>query len=60
MFLLRITVALALSAGAIITNHYSISGLIYCVAPIAELNGAASVTLSDLQFTGQLRWAQEK
>jgi hypothetical protein len=47
------------SAGAVIANHYAISGLTYCVAPVAELNGAASVTLSDLQFTGQLHWAQE-
>ena len=48
------------SSGAVIENHYSISGLTYCVAPVAELNGTASVTLSDMQFTGQLRWAQEE
>lgn len=46
--------------GIIITGRYSISGLTYCVAPVAELNGAASLTLSDMQFTGQLRWAKGK
>jgi hypothetical protein len=47
------------STGAVIANRYGISGLTYCVAPVAELNGAASITLSDLQFTGQLHWAQK-
>ena len=46
--------------GIIITGRYSISGLTYCLAPVAELNGAASLTLSDMEFTGQLRWAREK
>jgi len=44
----------------VIELFYRISGLTYCVAPIAELNGAASVTLSDLKFTGQLRWTKQK
>ena len=47
-------------AGVEIENHYRISGITYCVAPIAELNGPASITLSELQFTGQLRWARKK
>lgn len=38
---------------------YRISGLLYCVAPVAELNGVASVTLSDAKFTGQLTWTSE-
>ena len=41
-------------------HFYSVTGLVYCVAPIAELNGTASVTLSDLEFTGQLRWPKLK
>ena len=45
--------------GIIITGRYSISGLTYCVAPVAELKGAASLTLSDMEFTGQLSWAKE-
>jgi len=48
------------SDGTVIEHFYRISGLTYCVAPIAELNGTASVTLSDLEFTGQLRWAKQK
>jgi len=48
------------SSGEEIPNHYIISGLTYCVAPVAELNGSASVTLSDMKFTGQLSWAQGK
>lgn len=41
-------------------ERYSIAGLLYCVAPIAELNGTASVTLSELTFVGQLSWAKEE
>ena len=48
------------SDGTDIPHFYRIKGLTYCVAPIAELNGAASVTLSDLEFTGQVRWAKQK
>ena len=42
--------------GTAIEHFYKISGFTYCVAPIAELKGTASVTLSDLRFTGQLNW----
>jgi hypothetical protein len=42
--------------GNAIPGRYIISGLSYCVAPIPELNGTSSVTLSDLQFRGQLDW----
>ena len=46
--------------GIIITNRFSVSGLTYCLAPVAELYGAASLTLSDIEFKGQVRWAREK
>ena len=39
---------------------YSIAGLLYCVAPVAELNGTASATLSDLAFSCQLHWTADK
>lgn len=39
-------------------NEYFIRGLLYCVAPLAELNGNASVTLRDLRFSGRLSWAE--
>lgn len=45
--------------GVTIPGHYEISGLLYCVAPVAELNGTASITLSDLAFHGSLNWAGE-
>lgn len=48
------------SEGTVIEHFYRVKGLTYCVASIAELNGAASVTLSDLEFTGQLRWAKQE
>ena len=44
--------------GAVIPEHYFVSGLTYCVAAIAELNGKASVTLSDLKFSGQVNWGK--
>lgn len=37
--------------------RYRVSGLLYCVAPIAELNGTGSITLSDMTFSGQLTWS---
>ncbi len=38
-------------------DDYSISGVVYCVAPLAELNGPSSVTFADLHFVGKLSWA---
>lgn len=37
--------------------HFRISGILYCVAPLAQLNGSASVTFTELTFTGRLDWA---
>jgi hypothetical protein len=37
-------------------KEYVISGVLYCVAALVELNGKGSVTLSDLKFSGQLNW----
>lgn len=39
-------------------DEYRISGLLYCVAPLAEVNGAASVSLRDLRFAGRLDWSE--
>ncbi len=46
--------------GLAIRNRYIVSGLLFCVAPLAQLNGSASVTLSDMTFTGRLSWAAPK
>jgi hypothetical protein len=36
--------------------HYRVSGVLYCLAPLAELNGRSSVTLAEMAFTGRLNW----
>lgn len=38
-------------------NGYGIGGTLYCVAPLVEVNGSASVSLSELQFRGLLDWS---
>ena len=35
---------------------YRIEGTLYCVSPLAELNGNASVTFTELKFVGSLNW----
>lgn len=35
---------------------YTISGVTYCLSPLAELNGSGSVSFTDLTFTGLLDW----
>lgn len=37
---------------------YRISGILYCVSPLAEVNGTASVSLRDLRFTGMVDWRE--
>ncbi len=37
-------------------DEYLISGVLYCVAPLAELHGNASLRFSDLRFVGRLNW----
>lgn len=37
-------------------TRYAIGGIVYCVAPLAELNGDGSVTLVELRYSGQLDW----
>jgi hypothetical protein len=36
--------------------EYRIKGLLYCVSPLAEVNGSRSVTFTDLHFSGRLDW----
>jgi hypothetical protein len=35
---------------------YKISGILYCVAPLADLSGNSSISLTDLTFTGHMSW----
>jgi hypothetical protein len=37
-------------------SRYVISGILYCVAPLAELNGYGDVRVSEVHFTGLLDW----
>lgn len=38
-------------------DRYRISGTLYCVAPLAEVNGSSSVSLAELHFNGLLDWS---
>jgi len=35
---------------------YRISGILYCVSPIAGLDGNSSISFADLTFTGRVTW----
>lgn len=37
-------------------HRFSISGSVYCVSPLAEVNGDSSISLSELAFSGLLDW----
>jgi hypothetical protein len=37
-------------------TRYRIDGSLYCVSPLAEVNGNRNVTLTNVRFTGQLNW----
>lgn len=38
-------------------DRFAIGGTLYCVAPLAEVNGDSSVSINELNFTGLLDWA---
>jgi hypothetical protein len=42
------------------STTYSVSGVLYCVAPLAELNGKSNVSFTDLTFTGHVNWGVPK
>lgn len=37
-------------------DRYSISGILYCVSPLPEVNGVSSVSIPELRFSGLLDW----
>lgn len=37
-------------------DRYAIGGTLYCLSPLAEVNGASSVTIAELRFQGLLDW----
>lgn len=38
------------------SNDYAIRGIVYCLAPLVELNGSGSVTLRELRYSGRVSW----
>jgi len=42
------------------STTYSVSGVLYRVAPLAELNGDSNFSFTDLTFTGHVTWGVPK
>ncbi len=40
-----------------LSDSYAISGTLYCITPLAEVNGDSSVSLRELRFAGLLDWS---
>lgn len=40
------------------SGDWRIGGIVYCVSPLAEINGASSISIRDLRFTGRLDWSE--
>lgn len=38
-------------------DRFAVSGALYCVSPLGEVNGASSVLIPELRFTGQIDWS---
>lgn len=39
-------------------NQFGIAGALFCIAPLGELNGDASVTISELSFASTINWSE--
>lgn len=37
-------------------GRYAIDGTLYCIAPLAEVNGDGSISIPELQFSGLVDW----
>jgi hypothetical protein len=44
-------------AGDANPSIYRVSGTVYCVSPLAEVNGGSSISFTELNFTSRLDWA---
>lgn len=40
-------------------RRYRVAGTLYCIAPLAEVNGDASVTIEEAGFSGYVDWIRE-
>lgn len=38
------------------SSLYTIAGTLYCIAPVAEINGSTSVSIDELTFAGVVDW----
>lgn len=38
------------------TGRYAIDGTLYCISPLAEVNGSGSVSIPELRFSGLVDW----
>jgi hypothetical protein len=41
------------------TQAFFVAGTLYCIAPLAEVNGDSSITLRELEFGGYLDWGSK-
>jgi len=41
-------------------EQYAVTGIAYCLAPLAELNGNGSVTIRELSYSGRVNWQAAK
>ena len=39
-----------------VDSRYELSGSLYCVAPLAEVNGDSDITIGDFEFRGLIDW----
>ena len=37
-------------------DRYVVSGIVYCISPIPEVNGTSSISIEELRFSGRLDW----
>lgn len=40
-------------------DRHSVVGALYCVSPLPEVNGASSVSIPELRFSGLLEWKSQ-
>jgi len=40
-------------------DSFAISGTLYCVAPLGEVNGDAAVSIQELSFTTVVKWEEK-
>jgi hypothetical protein len=38
-------------------DRYEVSGTLYCVAPLGEINGSAAISIPQLEFRGIIDWS---